>query len=210
VVTVSATVLSVPLTLATDSVTLGPATRADLTARIAGQAACTEPICYVEVNMVDGSTALTIHLVYPTTDPSTPSGSADTAAVNATASATALAGAVLFFGTADASSLSSALGQQVTAVAPTTMQQDQRRPLAITSTATPPSGAGGGGSGDSRSSSACWVLSKHSNTTALARSSSLPIRSTEARSSTCTFEQAVYKGTGVAAGADWWELGLTM
>jgi len=105
--------------------------------------------------MVDGSTALTIHLVYPTTDPSTPSGSADTAAVNATASATALAGAMLFFGTADASSLSSALGQQVTAVAPTTMQQDQRRPLAITSTATPPSGAGGGGSGDSRG----WVIS---------------------------------------------------
>jgi hypothetical protein len=87
----------------------------------------------------------TVNLVYPTTDATAAAGSTDT--INTTASAASLASATTFF-TTDAASLSSALGQQVQTVAPTSVQQDQEHALAITPAPAPqstPTGGGGGG-----------------------------------------------------------------
>jgi hypothetical protein len=141
---VRATVLSVPLTLAVDQGAFLPSAQAAFEERIGASASCFTPTCYVELYMLNGS--VTANLVYPTTVPS----AADApAAINATATAASLALATAFFQMSDAASLSSALGQQVQAVAPTTVRLDQERSLAITPAATPQSSAAGGGDGSS-------------------------------------------------------------
>jgi hypothetical protein len=153
IVTVRATVLSVPLTLAIDDDAFMPSVQADFEERIRASVACFIPICYVELYMLSGS--LTANLVYPTTVPAAAAGSTGPLmAANATVSAASFALATSFFEMSDAASLSSALGQQVQAVAPTTVRLDQERSLAITSTAAPQSSSMGGGGG-----SPSWLVS---------------------------------------------------
>jgi len=144
---VRATVLSVLLTLAVDEGAFVSSVQADFEERIRASASCFTPTCYVELYVLNGS--VTADFVYPTTVPSAADAPAARIPINATATAASLALATAFFQTSDAASLSSALGQQVQAVAPTTMRLDQERSLAITPAAAPPSSATGGGDGSS-------------------------------------------------------------
>jgi hypothetical protein len=143
VVTVRATVLSVLLTLATPNDAFMPSAQTDFKNRTAVSASCFMPICYVQLYVFNGSVAA--QLIYPTTTGSSNDPLAEP--IDATASAASLALATNFFETSDAASLSSALGQQIQAVAPTTVQLDQERSLVITPADAPQTSATGGGGG---------------------------------------------------------------